>query len=65
MIDEQPPVDVEAFCYPGSSIDLDGGTTKEIKCRIGEAQAAFTTLGKDPSFYQQMFEKNFRTQVDR
>ena len=46
MIDKHPLEDVEAFCYLGSNIDQDGGTTKEIKCRIGKAQAAFTTLGK-------------------
>ena len=38
--------DVESFCYLGSIIDRDGGTTAEIKSRIGKAQAAFTSLNK-------------------
>ncbi|GFR62101.1 LINE-1 retrotransposable element ORF2 protein [Elysia marginata] len=46
MIGDQPLEDVDAFCYLGSNIDLEGGTSKEIKARIGNAQAAFTTLGR-------------------
>ncbi|GFR98540.1 hypothetical protein ElyMa_002771700 [Elysia marginata] len=46
MIGDQPLEDVDAFCYLGSNIDQEGGTLKEIKGRIGKAQAAFTTLGR-------------------
>ncbi|GFS06236.1 hypothetical protein ElyMa_001218900 [Elysia marginata] len=46
MIGDQPLEDVNAFCYLGSNIDQEGGTSKEIKARIGKAQAAFTTLGR-------------------
>ncbi|GFR67787.1 hypothetical protein ElyMa_000259000 [Elysia marginata] len=46
MIGDQPLEDVDAFCYLGSNIDQEGGTSKEIKARIGKAQAALTTLGR-------------------
>ncbi|GFS10761.1 LINE-1 retrotransposable element ORF2 protein [Elysia marginata] len=33
MIGDQPLEDVEAFCYLGSNIDQEGGTSNEIKAR--------------------------------
>lgn len=38
--------DVDSFCYLGSIIDMEGGTTAEVKARIGKAQAAFLALNK-------------------
>ncbi|GFS16209.1 acid-sensing ion channel 4 [Elysia marginata] len=38
MIGDQPLEDVDAFCYLGSNIDQEGGTSKENKARIGKAQ---------------------------
>ncbi|GFR65565.1 hypothetical protein ElyMa_005534000 [Elysia marginata] len=46
MVGDQPLEDVDAFCYLGSNIDQEGGTSKEIKARIGKDHAAFTTLGR-------------------
>ncbi|GFR82611.1 hypothetical protein ElyMa_002367100 [Elysia marginata] len=46
MIGDQPLEDVDAFCFLGRNIDQEGGTSKEIKARIGKAPAAFITLGR-------------------
>ena len=43
-INEEELEDVTSFTYLGSIISNDGGTDKDIKCRIGKAAAVFKSL---------------------
>ena len=43
-INEEELEDVTSFTYIGSIINNDGGTDKDMKCRIGKAAAVFQSL---------------------
>ena len=45
-IDGRPVEEVEDFCYLGSTLTVDSGCDKEIRIRIGKANAAFGKLEK-------------------
>lgn len=44
MLGEEDIEKVSSFCYLGSIISEDGGTTEDIRCRIKKATAAFAQL---------------------